>query len=446
MGKDVAEQRQRVVIVGAGFAGAYCAAELLRLDRSKRLDVTLIDQRNHLIFHPLLVEAGTGALEPRHTVVSIRAMCPDVDFRMGRVTGIDLPARRVTLRLQDVDIEQRIDFDHLVLALGSVTRRPGSVPGLSDCAFEIKSLADAVNLRDRAIEMLELADAVDDPGLRRELLHWVVVGGNFTGVEVAGEFMAFMQEAAHVYPRLKPSDCTMTLVDRASRILSALDEELSEYAKRQLTRRGIRVLTNMSVTAMDERSATLSDGQVLPTRTVVWCAGIAPPPLLAELGLPLDGHGYLRCDPDLRVTGSPHVWGVGDCAANPDPSDAQGRAYPATAQHAVREGKAAAANILRAVDGLPTQPLVYASQGSLAPLGCRTAVARIGPFKFSGFVAWFLWRTVYWLKMPGLSRKLRISLDWTAGLFFRREYVQLGVHRRAASTHADRPTPQEVTV
>ncbi|MCC7409470.1 MAG: FAD-dependent oxidoreductase, partial [Phycisphaeraceae bacterium] len=223
MGEDFAGHRQRVVIVGAGFAGAYCAAELLRLDRARRLDVTLIDQRNHMIFHPLLVEAGTGALEPRHTVVSIRSMCPGVDFRMARVTGVDLSARRVNIRLQDVDIEQRIDFDHLVLALGSVTRRPGSVPGLGECAFEIKSLADAVNLRDRAIEMLELADAVDDPGLRRELLHWVVVGGNFTGVEVAGEFMAFMQEAAHVYPRLKPSDCTMTLVDRASRILSALD-------------------------------------------------------------------------------------------------------------------------------------------------------------------------------------------------------------------------------
>jgi NADH dehydrogenase len=292
--------------------------------------------------------------------------------------------------------------------------------------LEMKSLADAVGLRDRAIRLLETAAATVDAGARRAILHLVVVGANFTGAEVAGEIEAFMRGAVKQYRNLSRDEMRVTLVERSSRILGALDEELAEYATRKMRDRGIDVRLNESVVAMNAESATLASGEKLATRTVVWAAGIQPPAILAKTELPRDERGYLVCERDLRVKGFANVWGIGDCAVN---TDAQGKAYPATAQHGVREGVGAARNIARVIRGQPAMPCDIKSQGSLAALGCRTGVATIFGIKFSGFAAWWLWRTVYLLKMPGLARKVRIALDWTLELLFRRDYVQLGVHR-----------------
>ncbi len=418
-------RRRRIVILGGGFGGAYAARTLGRAGAGEPLDVTLVDRNNFFIFTPLLVEAGTGALEPRHAVVSLRTMIGGARFVMGRVGRIDFDAQRIGLELDGGRVHRELEYDHLVIALGSQTMLP-PVPGLAEHGFELKSLADAVALRDRAIRHLELADAVDDAALRRELLHLVVVGGSYSGVEVAGEFEVFLKRAAGRYPNVSPGDVRVTLVEMQQRVLPTLDADLADYARQTLESRGVRIELNHKVGRVGEHEVELDDGRVLDSRTCIWTAGIAPPRAVADLDLPKDQRGYIECEPDLRVKGYDNVWAIGDCAVNHAPD---GSVYPATAQHASRMGPAVANNIRRVLRSERPEAFEFKMLGTLAALGCRTAVAKVMGVKLSGFVAWWLWRTVYLMKMPGWGRRLRIALDWTIDLLFRRDYVQLGVHR-----------------
>jgi NADH dehydrogenase len=423
-----------VVIVGGGFGGAYCARALeRRLGRDGQ--VTLIDRHDYLVFHPLLIEAGTGSIEPRHAIVPVRDLLRRTTFRMAEVTGIDLERRVVMHRLVGSPHLVEAPYDDLVLAPGSVTRLPteDAVPGVRRLALELKNLADAVALRDRAMERMELASAIDDPHERRALLHMVVVGGNFTGVELAGEFHEFLQRAARRCG-VDPREVGMTLLELSDRILAPLGKDLSDFAATHLRRRGIDVRLRTTVKAMHAGGVTLDTGEDVVASTCVWCAGIEPSPLVAALGLPVDERGYIACDRDLRVIGHENVWAIGDAAVNPD---AQGRAYPATAQHATRQGVHCARNVVAVSRGEATTPCDLASLGSLAAIGCRTGVAKVFGLRVAGFPAWWLWRTVYLLKMPGLARKVRVALDWTIDLVFSRDYVQLGVHTRGATRSDD---------
>ena len=418
--------KKKIVIVGGGFGGAYLAQELESHAAKMDFEVLLIDRRNYFVFYPLLVEAGTGSLEPRHAVVAIRDFLERTEFLMAELVGVDAEKRQLLARVPGTDIEHRITYDHLVLALGSVTRMP-PVPGLKDFGFEIKSISDSVALRDRGLQMLEIASGVNDPAKRRELLHFVVVGANYTGVEMAGEFQAFLTTAARRrYKNLDRNEIKITLVEQAPRILTVLDEDLAKYASDDLKRRGIDILTSNSVTALEVDHAILKDGTRLSTRPVIWAAGIAPPPLLKKLPFPVNERGYLDCERTMHVKGVANVWGIGDCAFLPD---AAGAPHPPTAQHAIREAKQLARNIVNSLQGKPLENCDVKGVGALAAMGCYSAVAKVFGFKLTGFPAWFLWRTVYLMKMPTLSRKLRVALDWTADLFIHSDTVQLGVHR-----------------
>lgn len=428
-------RRPRILIIGGGFAGAYCAQSLERRLRPDEAEIVLIDRNNYFIFYPLLVEAGTGSLEPRHAVVSIRSFLKTTRFVMGEVTAADTTARMVTCRLSGSgEPAVVLDYDQLVLAPGSVTRLPADVPGLAEHGFEMKSLADAVRLRDHAIRQLERADVAPDEETRRRLLHFVVVGGNFTGVEVAGEFQVFLRRASRRYRGVHPDEVSVTVVELGSRILPALDADLAAYAAERMRRRGIEVVLGSSVRSIGDGRVELTDGRTVAADTVIWCAGIAPSPLLDVTALPRDRQGWLLCERDLRVQGHRDVWAIGDSAVNPGPD---GAAYPATAQHAVRQGKHLAGNLVRELRGRPTTPCDIRSRGALAALGCRTGVAKVFGLKLSGFAAWFLWRTVYLLKMPGVARRLRVALDWTMDLVFPRDEVQLGL----TSARDRRPEP-----
>ncbi len=434
--------RARIVIVGGGFAGAYCAQALERLLRPHEAEVVLLDRNNYFIFYPLLVEAGTGSLEPRHAVVSIRAFLGHTRFIMGEVEEVDPTRSEVRYRLPESGDEEHLRYDQLVLCPGSVTRLP-EVPGLAEHGFEMKSLADAVRMRDRAIQQLERADACSDRETRRRMLHFVVVGANFTGVEVAGEFHVFLRRASRRYANVERDDIAVTLVEIGPRILPALDEDLAEYATDQMRRRGLRVELGTSVARISRDHVELSDGRRLDTDTVIWCAGIAPSPLVERLPVPTDARGYIVCDRDLLVHGFGNVWAIGDSAVNLDRS---GEPYPATAQHAVQQGQFLARNLVRVLRGARPVPCDVRSRGALAALGCRTGVAKVFGLKLSGFPAWFLWRTVYLMKMPGWGRRLRIALDWTMDLVFPTEAVQLGLARSGAreagieSVRLDPPT------
>jgi NADH:ubiquinone reductase (H+-translocating) len=428
--------RPRIVIVGCGFAGAYCAQALERRLGVEDADIFLIDRQNYFVFYPLLIEAGTGDIEPRHSVVSIRSFLKRERFVMAEVVDADFESREVLCRQPALGLERRIAYDHLVIALGSVANLP-DVPGLREFAFPLKSLADAVLLRDRAIEMLELAAECEDPARRASLLHFVIVGANFTGAEMAGALEDLLDGAVKQYRTITRDDVRITLIDRGERILSALDPKLSQYALENLRRRGVQIRLRNSATEIGERYAVLQSGETLATETVIWTAGIAPPPLVARTGLPVDARGYILCERDLRVKGMEHVWGIGDAAVN---IDANGSPYPATAQHAVRQGAVCAANIARALQGRPTKPCNIRARGSLAALGRRSGVAEVFGLRFSGFIGWWLWRTVYLLKMPGFGRKLRVLLEWNVALLSRRDYVQLGIRPHQPER---RPQPGE---
>ncbi|MCC6546465.1 NAD(P)/FAD-dependent oxidoreductase [Candidatus Sumerlaeota bacterium] len=420
--------RPRIVIAGGGFGGAYAAKFLKSAIHQFDADVLLLDRNNYFIFYPLLVEAGTGSLEARHAVVPIRQFLNRSSrFRMAETLNVDIERKQVVYRMIGEDGEHRADYDHLVLAFGSVTRMP-PIPGLKEYAYEMKTLADSVALRDRAIQMLELANVTKDDTKRRALLHFVVVGSNFTGIEVAGEFHEYMREAAGVFRNIKPDECQVTIVERSERILSVLDEDLAEFAHKDLAKRGVTIRTKMSVKEVRETEVVLDSGEVIPSCTLVWCGGIAENPLVAKLPFPLDQRGYIDCERDLRVKGFDNVWAVGDCAAI---RDEEGKLYAATAQNAMRMGKMAGHNITRALRGEASRPCNLVNQGSLAALGCRTAVAKVFGFKLSGILAWWMWRTVYLLKMPTLARKIRVAADWTVDLFFQRDFSQLGINRSA---------------
>jgi NADH dehydrogenase len=428
----------RIVIVGGGFGGATLAQRLERWTRDREIDVVLVDRHNYFVFTPLLVEAGTGALEPRHAVVPLREFLRTSRFLTAEVVAVDTRRHEVTVRVIGTTEDEIIPYDQLVLAPGSVTRLP-DVPGLAEFGFEIKSLPDAVGLRDRAIQLLEQAEATPDPEIRRRLLHVVVVGANLSGVEVAGEFHAFLREASLAYRHIDARECNVTLVEAGPRILPVLDPGLSEYARAHLEGRGLRVLCTTTVTSVAADRITLPHGGEISASTVIWCAGIAPSPLIAALGLPTDGQGRLRCDSDMRVRGCDDVWALGDSASIPD---RDGTPYPATAQHATRQAAQLADNLRRVLAGEATRPCEIASRGALAALGCRSGVADLLGWRLSGFPAWFLWRSVYLMKMPGLARRLRVALDWTMELFFSRPIVQFGIHHASARFHrtADAPS------
>ncbi len=423
----------RIVILGGGFAGAYCAQALEPRLTRLGADVLLINRTNYFLFTPLLIEASTGTLEPRHAVVSLRRFVRSTRLVTAEVEDVDLQRRRVRYRPAGHVQSSETPWDHLAICLGSVTLMP-PVPGLREHGFELKNLADGIGLRDRMIQMLELAEATDDPELARRSLSFVIVGGNYTGVELAGECHDLLHAARRHYRRVPPDLIRVTLVELRERILPTLDEDLARFAADRLSRRGIDIRLGATIQRIEPDRAQLADGTWLPTSTVIWAAGIAPNPLVARIGLPTDERGYIRCDDTMRVQGHDNVWAIGDCAVNPDP---RGGTYPATAQHATRQGAALAANMARAIQGRPPRPVQLANLGSVVALGRRSGVAKIFGLKLAGFPAWFLWRTIYLWKMPGLGRTLRVMLDWTVELILPGEHVQLGLHR----PRQDPPSP-----
>jgi NADH dehydrogenase len=422
-----AGQRKRVVVVGGGFGGAYAGQALAR-KAPRDVEVVLIDRRNFLLFYPLLIEAGVGQLEPRHVTVPIRKFLGRrAKFVMAEVERIDLAQQRIEFRVAGLEAAEALHFDHLILAPGSVTKFP-PIPGLEEHAFQLKSLQDSIEFRDRGIRLLETANTVKNREERRALLRIVIVGSNFSGIELAGEYQEFLTEQARNYPNVAEDDVQVVVVEYADRILPAIDEDLARFARRNLEGRGVVVHTKTSLSQVCPEQVILTTGEKVSTHTTVWCAGISPSPLLASTqGLPLDKRGYMVCRKTTQVEGYENVWAVGDSAFIPDKN---GEPYAATAQNASRQGPLAAENVLRSLRGEPLREFEFNSLGSLAAIGCRTAVARVFGVKLSGFIAWWLFRTVYLMKMPSWSRRVRIVIDWTMSLFFKQEPVQLGVRER----------------
>ena len=424
----------RVLVLGGGFGGVHAAARLERELRDRRdVEITLVSRDNFFLFTPMLHEVAASDLDITHIVSPLRTLLKRSAIFVGEVEGVDLRRKRVRVSHGFERHEHELAFDHLVIALGSITNFYG-LRGLEDRAVTMKTLGDAIHLRNRLIATLEEADTecVDrDAGL----LTVVVVGGGFAGVETAAAVNDFVREALRYYPRLRPEQIRLVLVHAGSVILPELGETLGRYAMAKLAGRGVEILTNAKVAAVDDTGVTLADGRRLASRLVVWTAGTSPHPLVHELPCPLD-RGRIVVDETLAVPGWPGIWALGDCAVVPDRRT--GRPHPPTAQHALREAKTVARNIAAVLRGRSPKPFAFRTIGQLAAIGRRTGVARIFGLNFSGFFAWWLWRTIYLGKLPRFDKKLRVALDWTLDLVFPKDFVQF-LTVRAPSVSMDPP-------
>ena len=415
-------EKTKILILGGGFGGLYTALELEKhLGHDATVEITLVNRDNFFLFTPMLHEVAASDLDITTIVNPIRKMLKRTNFFDGEISSIDLDDKRVTVSHGiDGSHAHELSYDHLVLALGSVTNFY-AIPGLEEGALTMKSLTDAVHLRNRLIEHLEEADFECSTVPPRELLTFVVAGGGFAGVETIAAINDFLRDALKFYPNLTEAMLRIVLVEHGSMILPELGPELGNYARQKLEERKIEFLLGRKVTGLSERGVELSDGAMLPARTLVWTAGTAPCPLLQPLTCKKD-RGRIAVDEFLEVPAFPGVWALGDCAFITDKKT--GSPYPPTAQHALRQGQILGRNIVATIKGGAKKPFAFATLGQLAAIGKRTGVAKILGVKFSGFIAWWLWRTIYLSKLPRLEKKLRVALDWTLDLVFSKDLVQ----------------------
>jgi NADH dehydrogenase len=423
-----------VVISGGGFGGYYAARTLERAMPAHSTRITLVNDVNFLLYTPFLPEAAAGTLEPRHVVTPLRDVLEHTRLRLGVVTGRDAARRTVTMTDSE-GVEHELRYDRLVVAHGSVSRVI-PVPGLEQHAIGFKSLSDAIWLRNHVVEALEAADATDDPERREELLTFLVVGGGYAGLEALAELQDFAAEALEQYPAARLAGMRWILVEAMDRVLPEIDLAPAEYAVRELRGRGIDVRLGTTLEEVTSNWARISTGEVIPTRTVLWTAGVTPHPSSRNLGLPLDERGRIRVDDQLRVTAADDVWALGDAAAVPDPRK-PGTFCPPTSQHAVRQGRTAGHNVAASLGVGEARRFSYKSRGQFVNLGRYKAVAQVYGITLRGFPAWWLARTYHVTQIPGFARKVRAVMDWTVGLPFQRDIAEVGTIGRPRPLKAD---------
>jgi NADH dehydrogenase len=412
-----------VVIAGGGFGGLYAARRLERVLPHQSARVTLISEVNFMLYTPLLPGAAAGTLEPRHVVVPLRQQLRSTDLRLGRVTGADPALRELRYRTPD-GRDEAVRWDQLIVAIGSVSRVL-PVPGLAEHGMGFKNLAEAIALRNRALQMLEIAESLEDPEARRGYLTFTFVGAGYAGLEGIAELQDYVADAIERYPRCRLDGTRWLLVEAQDRVMPEIPASLADFAQRELRARGMEIRTGTRIDAIAEDTVTLSTGETLPCRTVCWTTGVKPPAVIRELGLPLDG-GRIRTDATMRVEGHEDVWAIGDAAAVPDPAKGGAEPSPPTAQHAIRQGRLVADNVRAALGRGKVRPFRYRTLGVFVDMGQHKAVATVLGVRLRGFPAWFAARTYHLIMMPGTARRLRLMADWTVGLFFGREASELG--------------------
>ena len=432
-------------MLGGGFGGVYTALHLERtLAKRAGVEITLVSRENFFLFTPMLHEVAASDLDITHIVSPLRTLLKRTAIFIGDIQSIDLDARHVRVAHGFEPHEHDLPYDYLVVALGSMTNFYG-LPGLEQRALTMKTLGDAIHLKNRVIATLEEADT-ECASWNDGLLTFVVAGGGFAGVETIAGLNDFVREALKFYPRLTPDRVRMVLVHAGPLILPELGEKLGAFAQRQLADRGIDIVTEAKVSGVTDQAVTLADGRQIPSRLVVWTAGTSPHPLIHDLPCRLD-RGRIVVDETLAVPGRDGVWALGDCAIVPDRRT--GRPHPPTAQHALREARTVAINIAAHLIGRPARPFAFRTIGQLAAIGRRTGVGRVFGINFSGFFAWWLWRTIYLSKLPRFEKKCRVAIDWTLDLIFSKDFVQfLTVRAPVMSTPMREPQPtmpEEVT-
>jgi NADH:quinone reductase (non-electrogenic) len=404
--------RGGTLVLGGGFAGSYVARLL-----GKR-GATIVNLENFMLFTPLLPEAASGTLEPRHIVVPLRLMCPHAELLLGKLTAVDPTSRTATVETEAGTFEVR--YEQAVLALGSISRRL-PIPGLAEHGLGFKDLADAIHLRNHVLRRLEAAVMEQDRHRAEAQLTFVFVGAGYAGVEALAELSDLVRDAMRHYPELPRHRARWVLVDAAPKILPEIPSRLGEYAAKQLTGRGVEIHTSTTLESVSARSVVLSGGRRIPSHTLVWTAGVSPNPILHDLGFPVDERGAVRVDSHLRVEDHDGLWALGDCARVPNETT-PGLPDPPTSQHSLRQARRLARNL-----GGEAKPYRYRTLGQVATLGRYKGIALVFGLPLRGFIGWFVTRTYHLYQVPLFSRKLRVVTDWTVALLFRRDIAELGM-------------------
>ena len=415
----------RIVIVGGGYVGMYTALRLQKKLRGGEAEITVVDPQPHMTYQPFLPEAAAGSIEPRHVVVPLRRVLRKCQVLTGRVTTISNAAREVTVELADGHVTA-LGFDVLVVAPGSVARTL-PIPGLAEHGIAFKTIGEAIFLRNHVLSRLDAADTTIDPMLRQRLLTFMVVGGGYAGVEALAELADMARYASRYYPTIDRDDIRWILVEATGRIMPEVSPKMGRYTVERLLDSDIEVNLDTRVKSMVGGHVELDDGQEFDTDTIIWTAGVKPSPMLDHTDLPRDDRGRLDCHATLQVRDLPGVFSAGDCAGVPDLSkdDPEARTSP-SAQHAVRQAKVLADNVVAHLRQRPLKEYKHSYAGSVASLGLYKGVAEIYGVKLRGIVAWFMHRTYHVSRMPTWNRRIRIVFDWTGALVLGREVVSLG--------------------
>jgi NADH dehydrogenase len=422
---------KQVVILGGGFAGIYTARYLEKMLGKGDFEITLVNRENYFVFQPMLPEVISGSIGLLDTVSPIRRLLPRTNLHVRQIESVDLEAQTVTTSPGFRPHPHVLHYDHLVVALGNVTDFRG-LHGLAEHAMPFKDLGDAVRVRNHVIRALEeAAIEADDPELRAELLTFVVAGGGFSGVEVVAELNDFVREVARTYRTIDPREIRVILLHSGDRILPEMGEKLALYAQRILAERGVEIMLHTRLAAATGDIAVLEDGTRISTKTLVSTVPSSPHPVVEALELPKGKNAKLKVTAGMQVEGTPNVWALGDCALVPAP---EGGFSPPTAQHAIRQAATAAHNIVVAMRGGGPKTFDFKGLGKMGALGHRSAVAEVFGVNISGFLAWWMWRTIYLMKLPGWGRRLKVATSWTLDLLLPAELVQLTLSTSAGLT------------
>jgi NADH:ubiquinone reductase (H+-translocating) len=428
----MAPERTRILIAGGGYVGMYTALRLqkrLRRElRAKTVEIVVVDPRSYMTYQPFLPEAAAGSLEPRHVVVPLRRVLKRCEVLTGRVESVD-HSRRVARITPKRGEPYDLTYEVIVIASGSIARTL-PIPGLAELGIGFKQVEEAIALRNQVLDKMDIATTITDHAARRSLLTFVFVGGGYAGIEALAELEDMANYATRYYPELSKGDLRFVLVEATGRILPEVGEDLGKYTVEELRKRRIDVRLNTRLESCVGGHIVLSDGEEFDAETLVWTAGVKANPMNTHTDLPVDDKGRLSCKADLRVEGIEGAWGAGDGSAVPDLTGPPGALCSPSAQHAVRQAKVLGDNIVRVLHGRTPSAYIHKHVGSVASLGLHKGVAQVYGIKLRGFPAWFMHRTYHVSRVPTLNRKIRVVLDWTLALFFRRDVVSLGSLQR----------------
>ncbi|MGH3671385.1 MAG: NAD(P)/FAD-dependent oxidoreductase [Pseudonocardiaceae bacterium] len=415
----------RILIVGGGYVGMYAALGLQSALRPGDASVTVVDPQLQMTYQPFLPEAAAGSVEPRHVVVPLRGVLTGCHVVCGRVTSVAHAHRFATIENCAGQVE-RLDYDVLVMAAGSIAHLV-PIPGLAEHGLAVKTIGEAIYLRNHVLSRLEAADATSEVSLRRKLLSFVVIGGGYAGIEVLGELEDMARYASRYYQSIEPADLRWMLVEASGRIMPEVSPKLGRCTAKQLTHRGIEIFLNTRVTTMENGHLVLDEGTEIDADTIVWTTGVKANPMVQQTDLPLDGHHRVRCKATLQVVGCPDAFAAGDCAAVPDLTSREPDALCSpSAHHALRQAGLLVDNVIACLHGHALRHYRHRYVGSVVSLGLYRGAAEIHGVRFTGIVAWLMHRAYHLRQVPTLHRKVRILIDWTGALLFRREVVALG--------------------